>query len=148
MYQFIVTGEPQGKQRARHCRNGHVFTPQRTIIYEKLIRESFIEVGGMMMDGPIRMEITGFYQIPASAPKGKKEKMRTGEIRPQKKVDLDNLAKAVCDGLNGTAYKDDCSVTTLNIRKFYADEPCVYVTVKHDEDLNMDYITKIKNKNI
>ena len=55
--------------------------------------------------------------------------MLAGEIKYTKKVDCDNLAKIVLDSLNGIAYKDDAQIFELSVKKLYADEPRVVVTL-------------------
>ena len=39
-----------------------------------------------------------------------------------KRPDIDNLAKAILDGLNGIAYTDDNQVAELEIQKLYSDK--------------------------
>jgi Holliday junction resolvase RusA-like endonuclease len=46
---------------------------------------------------------------------------------------VDNVVKAILDGLNGVAYHDDSQVVYVDAEKFYADEPCVIVEVSHYE---------------
>lgn len=70
-----------------------------------------------------------YYQIPKSAPKYIKEKMRRGEIRPTVTPDYDNVSKLLGDGLNNVAYKDDRSIIEAHICKLYDDIPRVVVTV-------------------
>ena len=40
--------------------------------------------------------------------------------RPAKKPDIDNVAKAFLDAMNGTVYLDDTQVVELNIKKVYS----------------------------
>lgn len=35
--------------------------------------------------------------------------------------------KAISDGLNGVAYKDDCQIIDIRAVKIYANEPCTVV---------------------
>lgn len=53
--------------------------------------------------------------------------MLEGKIRYTKKIDCDNLAKAILDSLNGIAYKDDSQVCELSVRKMYGEVPKVIV---------------------
>lgn len=41
--------------------------------------------------------------------------------------DLDNVAKSVCDALNGVAYFDDAQICKLSIHKYYAKAPKIIV---------------------
>ena len=53
--------------------------------------------------------------------------MLSGIIKPTKKPDIDNIAKIICDGLNGVAYKDDSQIIYLAVIKRYAEKGCVRV---------------------
>ena len=46
------------------------------------------------------------------------------------KPDLDNIAKAVCDGCNGVLYLDDCQIVHLHASKIYDPTPRTLVIVK------------------
>ena len=84
-------------------------------------------------DIPLRVRILAKFPIPESWSKKNKEKALKGEIMPNKKPDLDNIAKIILDGLNGVAYTDDKQVTSMEIEKVYSDEPCVVVCIAEDE---------------
>ena len=56
--------------------------------------------------------------------------MDFGIIRPTKKPDLDNIAKAVLDSLNGIAYKDDSQIVSMVVSKKYSNRPRVEITLK------------------
>ena len=49
---------------------------------------------------------------------------------PTKKPDLDNVLKAVLDGLNGIAFVDDSQVVNVCMAKHYDLTPRVAVTVR------------------
>lgn len=130
-----VMGQPQGKARARTVRHGNYvrsYTPKKTADYEQTIRDAFIkEDNESYMDGqPLRMYIKAFYEIPKSARKKDIPLMLRGEIQPTKKPDADNIAKVVCDALNGVAYHDDAQIINLTIMKRYDHEPRVEVWVE------------------
>lgn len=65
------------------------------------------------------MSIEAVFDIPKSKSKKVKAQMYTGVILPTKKPDADNIAKVVCDALNGVAYKDDTQVCSLTVIKRY-----------------------------
>lgn len=56
--------------------------------------------------------------------------MMSGDVIPVKKPDIDNIAKAVLDGLNGHAFADDKQVAALTVRKLYDSTPRVEVKVE------------------
>lgn len=58
--------------------------------------------------------------------------MLQGKILPTKKPDCDNIAKIICDALNGVAYKDDKQIVQLLVSKVYSVEPFVLVTISDE----------------
>lgn len=147
---FSIPGTPIGKARPRVITSdtgSRAFTPQKTKDYEEFVRWCFlsqckgtffgtsrsIHAGGEFHDGvaklPLSMEIQAFFPIPKNTSKKNKELMLTGQIFPTKKPDLDNIAKAIADALNGVAYPDDSQIISLSISKFYSDNPRVDVLI-------------------
>lgn len=137
MIEFIVNGNPVGKQRARTVRNKytgkvHSFTPEKTQNYEDLIRWSFKEAGGEYFgESAVRIDITAYFPIPQSFSKKKRQQALIGVLKPTKKPDCDNIIKVVLDALNGVAYQDDKQVTGVSCLKFYSDEG--YITIQIQE---------------
>lgn len=125
MIKIIVPGEPKGKARPRVTSYGHAYTPKETVLYENLVKTLFIsnypQFEPMLKE--VGCKIKAYYSIPKSTSKKQKELMLLGRVRPTKKPDLDNIAKAILDSLNGLAYKDDSQVTELTIEKYYSEKP-------------------------
>ena len=130
---FKIEGQPQGKGRPKFTRDGHCFTPKATREYENLIAEEYKAAKGELLDGYIRVNVKAYHKIPKSTTKINRGKIEAGIIKPAVKPDIDNVVKAILDGLNGVAYHDDSQVIYVNGEKFYADEPCVIVEVSHYE---------------
>lgn len=121
--EFIVEGDPQGKARPRFSRkSGTVYTPAKTVRYERLIRKAFLDAGGNAIPSDCYVGITvdAYFQIPKSYTKGKRLACQHNINRPDKKPDIDNILKIVLDGLNGVAYADDKQVIEVRCRKFYS----------------------------
>lgn len=125
LVRFCVAGEPRSKQRARKGRNGF-YTPKQTVEYEAMIRASVRDCE--MLDCAIALHIRAYFTIPKSTAKYRQELMQSGDVRPIKKPDCDNVAKIVCDALNGVAWKDDAQIVTIAVEKFYSHEPRIEVT--------------------
>ena len=127
---FEVIGKVQGKARARTFYNAKLgrsvsFTPDKTVLYENLIKLSFqqAEDKETFFDGePVAVHIKAYYKIPKSTPKKNIELMKMGLIPPTKKPDADNIAKVICDALNGVAWHDDSQVVSLSVDKLYTDD--------------------------
>lgn len=129
---FSVPGEPTGKGRPRMTKQGHTYTPQKTVEYENLVRQEYLRrycdtkfEAGIPLDA----RIVAYYAIPKSASKKKRAMMLSGQIRPMKKPDGDNVVKSILDALNGVAYHDDAQVVDHMCRKFYAQYPRVTVKI-------------------
>jgi Holliday junction resolvase RusA-like endonuclease len=128
---FTIPGEPKGKQRHRTTKTGHTYTPNSTVNYENWVKQCFVSsTQKERLDGQLEAHITAFFSIPKSTSKVKREKMLSGEIRPTKKPDWDNIGKIICDPLNELAYKDDSYIVTGLVQKFYSDEPRVEVELR------------------
>ena len=139
--EFTIPGAPQGKGRPRFSSYGgrvHTRTPEQTVLYENLVKTEYQRQCGDVRfpDGKaVNVEITAFYEIPKSAGKKKRQEMLAGfRLRPTKKPDADNVAKVICDSLNGIAYRDDAQVAELTVRKFYGEIPRVEVWISGEEE--------------
>lgn len=132
MIAFTIPGAPQGKARARTCRNGHTYTPDNTVLYENLVKTEFLRQCGRRRlsadDRPaLSMEIIAVYPVPASYSKRKRVAALAGDLLPAKKPDADNVAKIIADALGGLAYIDDAQITDLSVMKRYGEQPEVRV---------------------
>ena len=128
---FEVLGQPQGKARARVTRWG-VYTPEKTALYENLIKLSFKQKYSKLepLTGYLKIEILAVFEPPKSTSKKKREQMIYQEIKPSKKPDIDNICKVFLDALNGIAYKDATQVIELVARKCYGEQASVIVNVE------------------
>ena len=109
---FTVYGKIQGKARPRFTRQGLAYTPKSTVEYENSVKNAYVSAGGIYYDtAPIQIKITAYYK------KAKSNKM----LQPTLKPDTDNIAKIICDGLNGIAYKDDKQIVSLTVLKVWTD---------------------------
>ena len=132
----IIPGEPQGKARPRFSRrSGTVYTPAKTRCYERRIAAAYQEEGGEKYPAGcyVRVLIRAFFQVPKSWSKAKREKALAGEIRPDKKPDIDNVEKVVLDSLNGIAYDDDKQVVYIACKKEYANTGELWICVVEDK---------------
>jgi len=133
----ILSGQPIGKGRPRFTRQGRTYTPTKTKEYEQKLKAAAIEA---MKDQdreptelPCRVQILAQFEIPKSWPKYKKNAalLNEGNYKPGK-PDIDNIAKAALDAMNGVVFKDDALVHTLEVRKRYG-QPLLIATVFFDE---------------
>ena len=138
---FTVPGNPQGKARARTFYNQKLgrsqsITPEKTVLYENLVKQCFTANcdGGFFDKEPLVMMVIAYFPIPKSTTKKDRGLIAEGLLFPTKKPDADNIAKVICDALNGVAYGDDTQVVSLTVIKEYTDaEPRVEVYIDNIE---------------
>lgn len=119
---FEIAGTPQGKGRPRFTKSGRAYTPAKTVKYERQIVEAYkaaIE-SEYFGDAPIEVTIHAFFDLPKSTTKKRRQEIISKNEMVKKKPDADNIAKVVCDALNGIAYKDDAQIVDLHVLKWYA----------------------------
>lgn len=106
---LTIDTDPIPKGRPRFTRSGHVYTAKRTRDYEKLIGLSYRANGGKAHSGPVSVELV-FYVSRMS--------------------DIDNLVKAVLDGLNGVAWVDDRQVCRLMVDRIKDPNPRIEMIIE------------------
>lgn len=127
--QFTVLGRPRGKGRPRFG-NGRTYTDKQTLEYERLIATRAAEaMPCAAVETPVSVRIVVYKGIPASWSKTRRQRAMMGGEIPGK-PDLDNVAKAVLDALNGVAYVDDVQVVKLAVSKNFSEEPRIEVSVR------------------
>jgi Holliday junction resolvase RusA-like endonuclease len=122
---FDVPLDPKGKGRPRFSRQGKftkVYTDQATLDYETAIQLFASKAMGSQrpLEAPVSVYLYIRVPIPQSYSKKRTEACLSGVERPAKKPDIDNVAKAFLDAMNGTVYLDDTQVVELNIKKVYS----------------------------
>ena len=123
---FTVPGDPRGKGRPKATsRGGHarVYTDAKTRAYEDQI--AMLTKAAMQglepLAGPVHVNVRVLFKPAPSASKRAREAMMAMEIMPTKRPDLDNVVKAILDGMNGVAFKDDAQVCSMTAAKRYAE---------------------------
>lgn len=107
-------------------------TPEKTVLYENLIKTCFQQKYGQKRfsdDAYVVANILAYFEPPKSISKKKRAEMLEGKIWPAKKSDSDNIAKVVLDALNGIAYHDDTQIIKLSVTKAYKEEAYLSVTL-------------------
>jgi Holliday junction resolvase RusA-like endonuclease len=128
---MTIPGQPVAKGRPRVCKWG-TYTPEKTVNYETLVKELYSINNFPKLSGQLRMEIKSYFTIPKSASALKRIMMSTGQIRPVKRPDLDNLVKIIADALNTIAYDDDSQIVTAIAEKYYSYLPRVEVNIEEE----------------
>lgn len=115
LLRIVVEGEPQQKQRPRFGKGGRVYTPRTTVAYENAVALTARAAGWKFGVNRLIVKLD-FYCGKKKGPK----------------PDLDNLIKAVLDGLQrGNVMKDDRQVVEIHAtRKEDADRPRVEIGMR------------------
>ena len=115
MIKLTIPGEPVAKGRPRfNSKTGIAYTPKKTKGFETLIKEIAYNEIDEPIEGPVSMELIFCFQRP---------KNKLWKTKPMPRLwkstrpDWDNLAKSVCDALNGIAYRDDGQVVEIYLAK-------------------------------
>ncbi len=133
---FEIPGEPVAKARARAAvvaGRARLYTPAKTEKYEARVALFCQQAmaGRAPLAGAVALSVTALFPIPPSWTKKRQAAARAGTELHTKKPDLDNVLKAIKDGMNGIAWVDDCQVVVLReCRKGYSDTPRVLVAVE------------------
>ena len=99
IHKITIPGRPVPKGRPRigvRGRTAYVYTPPATVEYEKLVGWIAKSLGCRPLEGPVSVSLN---------------------VYARGKLDADNIAKSILDGLNGIAYEDDDQVVELLVRK-------------------------------
>ena len=131
--EFEVLGKPVGKGRPRFRNAGkfvQTYTPEATAVFENIVRLSFQQAGGKKLDGELQMIVCAYFPIPMSTTKKRRAEMLGSKVPYTHKPDADNIAKAVCDALNGIAYDDDSQIVELCAQKAYSESPRTWVYIR------------------
>lgn len=124
-----IPGKPFAKQRPRFSRrNGRAYTPAETVSFENLVRGMALSVFPEPLDGPVKVEIFAVFEPPPSWSKKKRDAaMWTPHTQ---RPDRDNIEKAILDGLNRVAFKDDAQVFDGRTTKKWGREAKTIVIVE------------------
>jgi len=128
--QFTIPGEVVAKGRPRFG-NGRVFTPARTVAYERLVRVYARQAmaGLKPLEGPLQLSMVAIFAIPKAWTKARLATCLEAPEYVVKRPDLSNAVKAAEDGMNGIVWLDDDQVADLHIIKIYGAEPALHITV-------------------
>jgi Holliday junction resolvase RusA-like endonuclease len=132
---FEVPGDPHGKGRPKFARRGNfvqTYTDKKTTSYEDLVRfhANIAMVDLAPLESAVAVYIYIKLAVPKSYSKKRSEACLSGLERPTKKPDWDNVAKSICDAMNGIVYIDDTQIVDAHVTKVYAANAGVDVGVK------------------
>ena len=111
-YDFGLDPIPKGRPRMN--RRGRTYTPEKTRKYEQNITlMAEMQTNSPPLKGPLVVDL--LFRI--TRPKSSKR------MFPNVRPDIDNLAKAVLDAIEGIAFNNDGQIIELNMKKLYVVGP-------------------------
>lgn len=114
------------KARPRFTRSGRTYTPAKTQAFEKQIalmaRRAMADAGVSRVESGAVTVLAYFYYTPPQSwsKKRKLELIKKVVVPKTTKPDIDNLKKAVLDGMNGVVFADDALVFRISAEKAYS----------------------------
>ena len=120
---IFIPGDPVAQPRPKVSTRGgfaraYVDAKHPIHAYKQAIRLAYVNAGGDVLGGPVHVSISCWFARPKSHSKKRSDAPEPKVTKP----DVDNLAKAILDALNGVAYEDDSQVYWLEVQKRYAGE--------------------------
>ena len=107
--------EVRAQPRPRFRRNGSPYTPKKDKEYREAIQQAYKDGGGVWFgEAPLRVVINIYRALPNSYKRKTREVVQPDTFKP----DIDNLAKAILDALNGIAWVDDAQIVGLEVHKW------------------------------
>jgi Holliday junction resolvase RusA-like endonuclease len=132
---FTIPGQPVAKGRARiSIRSGRAiaYTPEKTRMYENQVAAyaSQAMLGHPPMPRAVAVSIDAYMMIPQSWSSKKRQDALECKIWPTSRPDLDNIIKAVLDGILRVAIVDDNQVVHLIARQLYSETPKLFIEIE------------------
>src|SRR5262245_43270123 len=117
VFRLHYPGLPIAKQRPRLGKGGHIYTPAKTKAFETALAwAAKVEMrNAPMLEGHLCLSLIA--TLPSIA-----------------RVDVDNLAKAALDGLQGVVFRNDAQIVRASIEKRQGESPGLDIEVAHLRD--------------
>ena len=133
---FAVLGEAKAQPRTGQnvAVGGRVtrYDPEDARTWKRYIKNEAsaqLPPGFVPVDGEIHVLIL-VYKRPPKMARARLALAEAGHIRPEKKPDWDNFAKAVTDALKGVVWTDDSRIVSGRTEKYYSMKPRVEVFIR------------------
>ena len=117
---FTVPGKPYAQPRHRTTKTGRTYTPTEARDYQAHVAlrarsARALSKGPFPISGGVEVKFVAYFPRPVSALK---------RLFPWVKPDIDNLEKAILDGINHSGvWHDDAQVCHVDKWKLYAADP-------------------------
>jgi len=131
---FTVYGHPVAKGRPRFSTRGKfpvAYTPEKTKTYESEVgMMAKVAMGASKaLEGALEAFIYVTFPVPASYSK-KRTEACLNDTEKHTSPDLDNVIKAVIDGMDKIVFDNDSQITSIHATKVYGEVAKVEVVVR------------------
>ena len=137
MIHFKIEGKPVPQGRPRAVRMGagvRMYDPPKSKVYKQMVAakvRSYMKINGIQtITEPLAVHLNFYFTPPKSYSKKRIQAIEAKEELFTKHLDLDNLVKAVTDGMNSIMYLDDSQIVGLTAGKHYGHKDYVDVKVE------------------
>jgi len=132
-YVKIFNIDPVAASRPRVTRYASYY-PKAYNYFRKSFKELVCALNGTREARKGAVSITIVFDMPMPKSWTKKKKFELIGMPHTQKPDIDNLTKAVLDGLNGVWFKDDSQVSGLYAAKYWKEKGKITVIMKDLHD--------------
>lgn len=139
---YVIYLIPKATPRPRRSLNGHFYVngAADNKKFFKNFYKSTLDVP--IIDTPCKFYCDSYLPTPSDMSLVNQFLAEVGLIRPVKKPDFDNLAKAYSDMTQGILLYDDALIIEGISRKWYSCKPRIEITFKYMEEYDSDYNKK------
>lgn len=130
--EFWISTIPSGQARPRFARMGKfvkTYDPAQSKGYKLDIKYQVMDAHPIKMQGPLTMKVDFMMPRP-KAHYGSKGLKQNAPFYHEKKPDIDNLIKAICDALTGILWDDDTQISVLLATKKYSEVPGIKIYIQ------------------
>jgi len=127
---FTIYGQPKPQARHRSAKDGHLYDPTEKVkkTFAQIIQE---KRPNNLLEGPLMILLKFYFARPKSHYNKKGLKPNAPTLCTSRgRNDFDNLAKMVCDAMNGIMYGDDGQIAKAGVMKLYDEVPRTEVTLQ------------------
>lgn len=130
MLSFVIPATPVAQPRHRSTKSGVQYIPKTHGIhaFKNAVKKAWVDLESAGLPDWYDKELEFRVDLAFFFPYGKEEWSGAYGRAP----DCDNLAKGVCDALNGLAWRDDRLITDLRVKKRWCKDGFVMVIIYPD----------------
>ncbi len=131
---IVIPGPPRGKGRPKfavHGKHAVVYTDAKTRSYEESIavHAKIAMAHRHPLEGPLSVRMLAYFPYLKDWTKAQLAAAQSGEVRPAKYPDPDNIFKCI-DAIQGIIIWNDNQIVDASISKYYDEVPRLEIVVR------------------